>query len=113
LECSWNKDISAASLGLGEPIALGKKTCVFGAASIALGSLMLETADRLWGQTLGTWLNIGGLALFVVGNEVHTPLQPAKSSLRNLRLSLDGSSLAVKQGCIRASYSQSYSFHSE
>lgn len=58
---------------------------------------MLETADRLWGQTLGTWLNIGGLALFVVGNPALAPLQPAKSPLRNLKLSSDGPSPAVKQ----------------
>lgn len=58
---------------------------------------MLETAERLWGQTLGTWLNICGLALFVVGSPVLAPLKPAKSSLRNLALSLDGASLAVRQ----------------
>ena len=58
---------------------------------------MLETADKVWGQTLGTWLNIAGLALLILGNPVLAPLKPAKSSLRNLALSLDGASLAVRQ----------------
>lgn len=58
---------------------------------------MLETADRFWGQTLGTWLNVGGLALLVVGKPVLAPLQSAKPSLKNLASSLDGPFLAVKQ----------------
>ena len=58
---------------------------------------MLETADRLWGQILGTWLNIGGLGLLVVGNAALASLQAAKSSLRSITANLDGSPLAVRQ----------------
>lgn len=95
-ECSRNKDITAVSIDLDEQTALGKKTRAFGTALVALGSLLLETADRLWGWTLGTWLNIGGLALFVIGSPALAPLHPVKSTLRNLALSLDNQSLAVK-----------------
>ncbi|MGD0319943.1 MAG: hypothetical protein ABSB56_09650 [Nitrososphaerales archaeon] len=57
---------------------MGNRTRVLGAASIALGCLMLETADKVWGQTLGTWLNIAGLALLILGNPVLAQSRPAK-----------------------------------
>lgn len=88
--------LRAVSIGFDEQTALGKKTRAFGTALVALGSLLLETADGLWGWTLGTWLNIGGLALFFIGSPALAPLQPVKSTLRNLTLSLDNQSLAVK-----------------
>ena len=47
---------------------------------------MLETADKTWGWTLGTWLNISGLILFVVGNPVLTPLKSTKPPVIAIRL---------------------------
>jgi len=75
---------------------LGNKTRALGAASVALGALMLEAADRCMAWTLGAYLNIAGLVLFVVGNPFLKPLQPARSSLRNCSLSLGDSFLAAK-----------------
>jgi len=76
---------------------LGNKTRTLAAASVALGSFMLEAADRLMALTLGAWLRIGGLVLFVVGSPALKPLHPVRSSLGNRRLSLGDPCVAVKE----------------
>ncbi|MGD0397115.1 MAG: hypothetical protein ABSB26_09465 [Nitrososphaerales archaeon] len=76
---------------------MGRRIPAAKVALAALGSLMLEAADRLMALTLGAWLNIGGLVLLVVGNPALEPLQVAKSTLKNYTMSSGDSALAVKQ----------------